>query len=122
MKKAVYIRKVFGGNMRQVGYLAAAGLYALDHHFDRLSEDHKKAKEIGSVLQELSIIKVVEPIETNIVIFELESHVDESEFLKQLFDKNIHIISMGSNKLRMVTHLDYTDDMHDKLLGVFNDF
>ncbi|MFT5242840.1 MAG: threonine aldolase [Psychroserpens sp.] len=122
MKGAIRVRKILGGGMRQVGYLAAAGLYALDHHVERLTDDHKKAKEIGEVLEALSIIKKVEPIETNIVIFELESHVDESQFLKQLSDKNIHIIGMGSNKLRMVTHLDYTDEMHERLLDVLNIF
>lgn len=122
MKKSIHYRKMFGGNMRQIGYLAAAALYALDHNIERLAEDHKKAKEIGVVLNDLSIIKLVEPIETNIVIFELESHVDEAEFLQQLTDKNIHIISMGSNKLRMVTHLDYTNGMHERLLEVLNDF
>ncbi|SDS46144.1 L-threonine aldolase [Formosa sp. Hel1_31_208] len=122
MKKSISLRKVFGGNMRQVGYLAAAGMYALDHNMNRLADDHKKAQEIGGVLQDMSIIKKVEPIETNIVIFELESHVDESEFLKQLRDHDIHIIGMGSNKLRMVTHLDYTDAMHHRLLEVLNNF
>lgn len=122
MNKSMHLRKVFGGNMRQTGYLAAAGLYALDHNIERLAEDHQKAKEIGAILFDLSIINKVEPIETNIVIFELEPHVDEAEFLQQLADKNIHIISMGSNKLRMVTHLDYTDAMHEQLLEVLNDF
>ncbi|MEY8849117.1 low specificity L-threonine aldolase [Psychroserpens sp. XS_ASV72] len=122
MTHSVRYRKVFGGNMRQVGYLAAAGLYALDNHVDRLKSDHLKAKEIGNVIQELSIIKKVEPIETNIVIFELEPHVDESEFLQQLDSQNIKIISMGSNKLRMVTHLGYTDAMHSKLLEILSDF
>ena len=122
MEKSIYLRKLFGGNMRQVGYLASAGMYALDHHIDRLAKDHKKAKEIGALLSELSIIAKVEPIETNIVIFELEPHVDESEFLQQLSNKNIRIIGMGSNKLRMVTHLDYSDAMHERLLEVLNEF
>ena len=122
MEKSIYLRKLFGGNMRQVGYLAAAGMYALDHHIDRLAEDHKKAKEIGALLSELSIIAKVEPIETNIVIFELEPHVDESEFLQQLSNKNIRIIGMGSNKLRMVTHLDYSNAKHERLLEVLNEF
>ena len=122
MKGAIRIRKIFGGGMRQVGYLAAAGLYALDNNIDRLKEDHKKAKDIVVVLHELSIIKAVEPIETNIVIFELEPHVEESEFLQQLADNNIQIIGMGGGKLRMVTHLDYTDVMHDKLLSILCDF
>lgn len=122
MQGAIRVRKILGGGMRQVGYVAAAGLYALDHHLNRLTEDHKKAKAIGKVLEDMSIIKTVEPIETNIIIFELEPHVDESEFLKQLSDNDIYIIGMGSNKLRMVTHLDYTDVMHEKLLEILNNF
>ena len=118
MKGAIRVRKVLGGGMRQVGFAAAAGLYALDHHFERLSEDHSKAKEIGHVLSQLASIKKVEPIETNIVIFELNDGVDETKFLNTLEEKNIHIIGMGSNKLRMVTHLDYTDEMHGKLLSL----
>jgi threonine aldolase len=106
--------------MRQVGFAAAAGLYALDHNFERLSEDHKKALELGEVLSKMSSIKQVEPIETNIIIFELQNGIDESQFLKKLFDKHIHIIGMGSNKLRMVTHLDYTDEMHERTLDILS--
>ena len=117
MKQAIRIRKIFGGNMRQAGYLAAAGLYALDYNIERLSEDHFKAKAIGEVLANMHIIKSVEPIETNIIIFELREDVNENEFTQKLAHKNIHIISMGSGKLRMVTHLDYTDNMHDYLIS-----
>ncbi|WP_027136500.1 threonine aldolase family protein [Gaetbulibacter saemankumensis] len=113
MADAMRYRKVFGGNMRQVGYLAAAGLYALENNIERLRDDHKRAEELGVELSRLSIVKSVEPTETNIVIFELNKGVNESFFLQKLLDNNIHIISMGSGKLRMVTHLDYTDDMHD---------
>ncbi len=118
MQGAIRIRKIFGGGMRQVGYLAAAGLYALDHHVERLAIDHSKAQEIGAVLSNLSMIKVVEPIETNIIIFEVQPDVNETAFVQQLADANIHIIGMGGGKLRIVTHLDYTDAMHDKLLGI----
>ena len=121
MKGAIRIRKIFGGGMRQVGFAAAAGLYALDNHFERLAEDHKKAKEIGAELSKLAFIKKVEPIETNIIIFELNDNVNETQFLNSLKDKNIHSISMGSNKLRMVTHLDYTDEMHTKFLRILKD-
>ena len=117
MQKSIRLRKVFGGNMRQVGYLAAAGLYALDNNVDRLSEDHKKAKEIKDVLISLSLVSRVEPVETNIVIFELNKDVDETSFVNKLGEKNIHIIGMGGGKLRMVTHLDYTNDMHEFLLA-----
>jgi threonine aldolase len=120
MEHAIRIRKIFGGGMRQVGYLAAAGLYALDNNIERLKEDHKKAKEIGEVLSQLSIIKTVEPIETNIIIFELNDDVDETVFVQKLADNNIKIIGMGGGKLRMVTHLDYINEMHDKLLSVLN--
>lgn len=118
MKGALRVRKVLGGGMRQVGFAAAAGLYALDHNLERLAEDHSKAKELGAVLSKMSAIKKVEPIETNIIIFELHQGLDEAQFLKTLTEKNIHIIGMGSNKLRMVTHLDYTDEMHDKTLSI----
>ncbi len=117
MEQSIRIRKIFGGNMRQVGYLAAAGLYALDNNIERLAEDHIKANEIGEVLSSLSVIKKVEPIETNIVIFELQTGVDENAFVQLLAEKDIHIIGMGGGKLRMVTHLDYTDVMHDKLMS-----
>ena len=118
MKDAIRYRKVFGGNMRQVGFLAAAGLYALDNNIMRLKEDHQKAKEIGEILSELPFIKKVEPVETNIIIFELNKDIDEKTFLKNLKGKDIHIIGMGSGKLRIVTHLDYTNEMHDKFLTV----
>ena len=116
MKGALRIRKILGGGMRQIGFAAAAGLYALDNHWDRMIEDHKKAKEIGELLSKLPAIKKVEPIETNIVIFELNNTVDESDFMKRLNQKSIRISNMGSRKLRIVTHLDYTNEMHNKLM------
>ena len=112
IKRAMRIRKLFGGGMRQAGYLAAAGLFALKNNRNRLVEDHQKAKELGLVLQELSWIKQVQPIETNIVIFEVQSFLAENDVIEKLKQKNILIISMGQGKLRMVTHLDYTDEMH----------
>ncbi|WP_115462880.1 threonine aldolase family protein [Winogradskyella aurantiaca] len=116
MDKAMRVRKILGGGMRQVGYLAAAGLYALDHHIDRLHDDHIKAKELGAALEKSPKIKLVEPIETNIIIFELNNDVDEVTYLEDLNKHLISIIGMGSNKLRMVTHLDYSEAMHEKML------
>lgn len=118
MKNALRIRKVFGGGMRQIGYLAAAGTYALNHHVDRLREDHKRAKELGSTLQNLPFVKKVEPVETNIVIFELSAGVSEKIFLKTLSDKNILISGMGAGKLRIVTHLCYDKAMHQDFLSL----
>ena len=120
MTDALRVRKIFGGNMRQAGYLAAAGLFALDNNIDRLKEDHFRAKEIENALKRLSKIKSVETVETNIVVFELNDDVDESLFLQKLIDNNIYIISMGGRKLRMVAHLDYTNIMHEKLMSFIN--
>jgi threonine aldolase len=118
MKNAIRIRKILGGGMRQVGYLAAAGLYALDHHIDRLADDHRKAKAIEQVLLQLPYIKKVEPVETNIIIFELANKADEKAFLSQLMNLNIKLSGMGNGKLRIVTHLDYTNEMHAYLLEI----
>lgn len=118
MDKAIRIRKIFGGGMRQSGFLAAAAIYALDHQLERLSEDHQKATEIGEALSSKSFIKKVEPVETNIVIFEIdESYMSSVDFVAKLLEKDILIIGMGQGKLRMVTHLDYTDAMHEELLA-----
>ena len=117
--KALRIRKIFGGGMRQSGYLAAAGIYALENNVERLAEDHKKADEIGEVLQSLDFIKKVELIETNIIIFEIdESKLSSEAFLEQLTKNQVSIIGMGQGKLRIVTHLDYTDAMHQHFLNI----
>jgi len=114
--KALRIRKLFGGAMRQAGFLAAAAIYALDNNVNRLAEDHAKAKKIGAMLTTCSYVKKVEPIETNIIIFNLNDDVNEVDFINQLKEKEILISSMGGGKLRMVTHLDFTDEMLEKLL------
>ena len=79
--KALRIRKLFGGAMRQVGFLAAAGIYALDNNIERLADDHKKAKDIEQLLNSLSYIKKVEPVETNIIIFYVEDHLNAEDFM-----------------------------------------
>ena len=117
MENAIRIRKILGGGMRQVGFLAAAGLYALDNNIERLAEDHKKAKYIAELLQQSNYIKNVESVETNIVIFELYEETSE-KFLKSLSDNKILITNMGNNKLRMVTHLEITDNEVDMLENV----
>lgn len=121
MKNAIRIRKILGGGMRQGGFLAAAGLYALENNIDRLAEDHKKAKELEVALAKSTFVKKVEPVETNIVIFELNNKYSEKIFLEALSDKKIKIIGMGSNKLRLVTHLNYNDNQHDRVLKVISE-
>lgn len=118
MKNAIRVRKVLGGGMRQVGFMAAAGTYALDHQVERLTEDHKRASEIGEVLRNQEYVGSVEPVETNIVIFYLKDPSTEADFMKQLQQENIRISNMGHGKLRIVTHLDYTAEMHQKFKEV----
>jgi len=118
IEKALRIRKLFGGAMRQVGYLAAAGIYALDHHVNRLQVDHDNANKIGEVLQKSPFVMKVEPIETNIIIFSIADHLKDSEFMDALKSKNILISSMGAGKLRMVTHLDFNQDKFEKVKEV----
>ena len=118
IKNALRIRKLFGGGMRQVGYLAAAGIYALDNHIERLEEDHKRARQIASALETASFVKKIEPVETNIIIFYVADHIDENEFVSKLAEKDILIVGMGHGKLRIVTHLDFTDAMLKKLLNI----
>ena len=121
--KSLRVRKVFGGGMRQAGFLAAAGIYALDHHRERLKEDHKKAKEIEAILSKKDFISSVSPVDTNIIIFELkESVLDAQAFMDKMNENSIRLISMGSGKLRLVTHLNYTDEMHSRLLSILNGF
>ena len=116
MEDAIRVRKVLGGGMRQIGILAAAGLYALDHHVERLAEDHQKAKDIEAVLNSCSYVKKIIPVQTNIVIFEVNSDVNANDLVNQLANNNIRISGMGHGKLRIVTHLDYTDQKHDIVL------
>jgi threonine aldolase len=104
MHRALRIRKIFGGNMRQSGYLAAAGIYALQNNINRLEEDHRRAKELAQVLQQLTWITNVAPVETNILIFEVIKTLDEKSVIEKFKAKGILISSMGQGKLRMVTH------------------
>ncbi len=113
------VRKVFGGGMRQGGYLAAAGVYALDHHIKRLGEDHKRAREIGKVLEQLEWIESVKPVDTNIIIFEIEEKRTPEDVLKKLAEKNIRALKFGPREIRMVTHLDFDDDMLEYTIGSF---
>lgn len=116
--KAIRLRKLFGGGMRQVGYLAAAGIYALDHNVDRLQQDHDRAKSLGKALMTSDWVEKVEPVETNIIIFKLYKHLDEKLFLTALEKEQIKIISMGEGKLRIVTHMEFTDEMLSKVIEV----
>jgi len=112
--KARRVRKVFGGGMRQAGYLAAAGIYALDNNVTRLKEDHKRAKQLAKTMSGLSYIDNVLPVDTNIIIFNLAENINPEVFLKKLADNNIKAVGFGKQAIRFVTHLDFTDEMLEK--------
>lgn len=120
--KALRVRKLLGGAMRQVGFMAAAGMYALDNHVERLADDHHKAKKIEALLNTLSFVKKVEPVETNIIIFYVNDSFDSNEFISKMADKKILLTPMGEGKIRIVTHLDFTEEMLEKLLTEFSLF
>lgn len=122
MQKALRIRKVFGGGMRQSGYLAAAALYALQHHIDDLKDDHRKAKEIEKGLQNCSFVSSVVPVHTNIVIFNLSDHWNAADFISRMESKNIKLLSLGQGKIRLVTHRDYSNEQHQYFLSVLKQF
>lgn len=107
--KARRLRKVMGGGWRQAGFLAAAGVYALDNNIDRLKDDHQRAKAIGQILSTKSFVKAVYPISTNIVIFELPAHILAKDFVTAMAAKRIACVPFGPHLVRFVTHLDFTD-------------
>ncbi len=119
IKKARRVRKAFGGGMRQAGYLAAAGIYALDNHISRLKVDHQKAKDIATVLTNKSFVAKIRPVQTNIVFVDLS--VPAASILEKLSAKGIKASAFGPSTIRFVTHLDYTDEQHAIVLSVLKD-
>ncbi|HBF21586.1 MAG: threonine aldolase [Owenweeksia sp.] len=118
IQEALRVRKKLGGGMRQAGILAAAGIYALDHHIERLAEDHTKAQVLRSALEQCSWVRDMESVETNIVIFYLHENRDPQLFMEKLESEGIRIIGMGQGKLRMVTHLDVSEEDIEKTAEV----
>lgn len=114
IRKARRVRKVFGGGMRQGGFLAAAGIYALDNNIQRLKEDHKRAKQIANTMNTLSYIDNVLPVDTNIIIFNLNDKLNPEAFVQKLAANDIKAVGFGKQAIRFVTHLDFTDEMLEK--------
>jgi threonine aldolase len=111
IRKARRIRKVFGGGMRQAGMLAAAGLYALENHVGRLTEDHKHARMIAEALSKKSFIDHILPVETNIIIAEVRPPWTPAMFVEKMKEKDILLFSFSPTRFRMVTHLDISPEM-----------
>jgi len=117
IKKARRIRKVFGGGMRQAGFMAAAGIYALKNNLERLKQDHAHAKQIGDAIAKSSIAKTVLPIETNIIIFETTGATAQA-LVDKLKDKQILCYATAPNRVRFVVHLDITAEMVNKTIEI----
>lgn len=109
VQKAKRFRKVMGGGWRQAGFLAAAGIYALDHHVERLREDHQRATAIGEMFAHNPEVEEVFPVDTNIVIIRLAAGLSETDYVKKLAEAGIFAVTFGKGLVRFVTHLDFTD-------------
>ncbi len=118
IREARRFRKVMGGGMRQAGYLAAACIYALDNHIDNLKIDNDKAKKIGLLLSQMPYVKSIKPVFTNILIFELQDNIKDTDFLEKLKSKGILATAFGNNTIRFVFHLQITDEMVTKIRDV----
>lgn len=120
IKKARRIRKVFGGGMRQAGFIAAAGIYALDHHIDRLQIDHTHALLLAEALAGKSFVKTILPVETNIVIFELNEGLTAPALVATLKEQGILGYAIAPQRVRLVTHLDISATMIEQTIDTFN--
>jgi threonine aldolase len=116
IKKARRVRKVLGGGMRQAGYMAAAGLFGLQHHVERLAIDHIHAKEIAEALLKKDFIGKMMPVETNIIIFEVLREAGPVAFCERLKKNGILCLPISDTQVRMVTHLDISRDMTNHVL------
>jgi len=117
IKKARRIRKVFGGGMRQAGYLAAAGIYALENNIQRLEQDHRHTQQIVAALSKKDFVESILPVETNILIFELKGRFTAKSFEMELAKSGIYTIAISPTQIRMVTHLDVTETMISQLIS-----
>jgi threonine aldolase len=121
IEKARRVRKVFGGGMRQAGYLAAAGIYALENHIERLALDHRHAQQIVAALKEKNFTGDMYPVETNIVIFEVKGKYTAQSLTEKLKENNILAMAISPTQIRMVLHLDVTEEMVKETISVISD-
>ena len=118
IKRSRRIRKAFGGGMRQAGFLAAAGIYALENNVARLKEDNHHAKKIGDILRGLPYVENLRPVMTNIVIFDVKAPLTGNIFLEKIGQFGIKAALFGPNTVRFVTHLHITSEMVEELIRV----
>jgi threonine aldolase len=115
------VRKAMGGGMRQAGYLAAAGIYALDHHVERLRDDHAHARILAEALAQLPWVTNIRPVQTNILIFDLVPPRSPAAFLDFLKKKGVVASAFGPQTIRFVTHLDVSREMIEEVMGILSE-
>lgn len=120
--KARRVRKVFGGGMRQAGFIAAACIYALENNIDRLKEDHHRARQLGEAINKLSFVENVLPVDTNVLIVNLKKEKTSFNFVDELMQKGIRAAPFGKYSVRFVTHLDFNDTMLERAIIIFRSF
>jgi len=124
IERAWHFKRMFGGAMRQTGVLTAMCLHALDHHVERLAEDHARAKRIETRLEGCELFRRVYPVETNIVLAEIDPRfgVSASELKTFLASRNVQVMAVGTSKIRMITHLDVDDLAVESLINGIEEF
>jgi threonine aldolase len=118
IRQARRVRKAFGGGLRQAGFMAAAGIYALENNVARLATDHEHARRLGAALEKKDFVRSIMPVVTNIVIFEVDQNGCARELAQQLKEKGILAIAIAANQIRFVTHLDISPAMVDEAVAV----
>jgi len=116
IRKARRVRKVLGGGMRQAGFMAAAGMYALRHHVQRLEEDHRHAASIAAALDSKKFVHRIMPVETNIIIFETAEGFPAATVAESFRRLGVLVIAISPRQVRMVTHLDISPEMVARVL------
>jgi threonine aldolase len=111
-----------GGGMRQAGFLAAAGIFALDNNVERLKEDHENAKQLGEALAKCDYVENIRPIKTNIVIFDVKAPCNASILLDYLKENGLRASAFGPQTVRFVTHLEITTEMITTTATVLRNF
>ena len=121
LDKAKRVRRMYGGAMRQSGILAAAGIYALEHHIERLKDDHDHAKRLARRLQQIPTVRInAQDVETNIVIFDVIGHRhNPATIVAALKQEGLLINAIGGISFRAVTHMDISSAMIDEACEIF---
>jgi threonine aldolase len=118
INKARRVRKVFGGGMRQAGYLAAAGVFALENNISRLAEDHLHARMLAEALGKKDFTGTILPVETNILIFEVKGRLSPVELVDKFGEHDIKVVAISKTQVRLVLHLDVTREMVETTIRI----